>query len=158
MGRGWKPVRKTELLPSIRIPDNGDLGKKRLGKTEKFYKKYYKKVSSPKTEGYDWRLKMFMKCSTHSGLSLKHSRWQGKQRFLWTPRGWGGKSQRKGQESERHSLSQQQPRNQRQWRNSLKNLGETPFNLGLYPSKPSIRCLLKSVSEQGLSWLPYPLF
>lgn len=52
MGRGWKPVRKTELLQSIRIPNNGDLDKKRLGKTEKFYKKYYKKSFLPQ----NWRI------------------------------------------------------------------------------------------------------
>ena len=47
-----------------------------------------------------------------------------KQRFLQVPRGREAKSQRKKQESEGHSLSQQQPRNQRQWRNGLEYPGE----------------------------------
>lgn len=98
-----------------------------------------------------------MKCSTHSGLLLRQSKWLGKQRFPPIQR-VGKAVTREGSGLRKAlELSHQQP--------EIKDNGEQPeksgrkhFRLGLYPSKPSTGYLLKSASQWGLSWPPYSLF
>lgn len=70
-----------EWLQSLSIPNNGDLGKE-VRKSRAVFQKYYQIFFffSPNWRTWAWRLKVFMKCSTHSGLSLRRSRWQGKHR------------------------------------------------------------------------------
>lgn len=69
-----------EWLQSLSIPNNGDLGKE-VRKNRAVFQKYYKIFFfSPNWRTWAWRLKVFMKRSTHSGLSLRRSRWQGKHR------------------------------------------------------------------------------
>lgn len=136
------------------MPNRGDFDKKTSGKTGKFYKKCYKKISPlPNWKTQDCRLKIFMKCSTHSGLSLRYSRWQGKQRF--PPAQRVGSKVTKEVSGLRKALAfstaTQKPKKmeKRPWKS-----GRKYFWLGSYPPKPSIRYLLKSASQWGLSWPP----